>query len=78
MTREIGTDSMRGGRMNRPRIDGRDDMKHIRKPDLKYAQTCYFYADGHWVIACEKTDKNAGRVEWVEVYETLGVEPRFA
>ena len=29
----------------------------------------YLYADGHAVVLFEKTDKHAGKIEWVEVFE---------
>lgn len=33
------------------------------------ATVTYLYADGHAVVVYEKQDKQAGLVEWVEVYE---------
>lgn len=49
----------------------------LRKKELKTCRCAYLYADGHMVLAHEKRDRDAGTVEWVTIYENLGVLPRF-
>lgn len=44
----------------------------MKKLDLRTLQTIYLYADGHAVLVHEKSDKQAGKVQWVEIYEKFG------
>ena len=44
---------------------------------LKTARTMYLYGDGHAVIIHEKNDKQAGRVQWATLHESIGVKADF-
>ena len=49
----------------------------VKAKDLKTARTGYLYKDGHLVLCHEKHDRDAGRVEWVTIYENVGIRCDF-
>lgn len=49
----------------------------IKKSEIKTCKTAYLYHDGHLVLVHEKRDKDAGRVEWVTIYENIGIKTYF-
>jgi len=49
----------------------------VKTSELKTATVGYLYADGHLVLVHEKTDQDAGCVNWVTLYENVGIKPSF-
>lgn len=52
-------------------------MSNLKLKDIKNARTAYLYSDQHLVIVYEKKDKDARRVEWVQIWEDCGVKCLF-
>ena len=49
----------------------------LKKSELKTCRVAYLYHDGHMVLCHEKSDKDAGKVEWVTIYENVGIKTYF-
>jgi len=49
----------------------------IKKSEIKTCNVAYLYDDGHLVIWHEKNDKDAGKVHWVTIYESIGIRTSF-
>ena len=49
----------------------------IKKSEIKSCRCAYLYDDGHVVLVHEKRDKDAGKVEWVTIYQSIGVKTSF-
>jgi len=44
---------------------------------LKSCTCAYLYADDHMVLVHEKNDNDAGRINWVTIYENVGIRSLF-
>ena len=44
---------------------------------LKHADHLYLYADGHAVVVHSKDDRQAGKVQWVTLHESIDVRAMF-
>ena len=49
----------------------------LKKAELQTATHGYLYADGHMVLVHEKNDDDAGKVNWVTMYENIGIKCYF-
>ena len=49
----------------------------VKKNEMKTCRCAYLYEDGHLVLCHEKQDKDAGKVEWVTMYEDVGISCQF-
>lgn len=49
----------------------------VKQSELKTATVGYLYEDGHLVLVHEKNDHDAGRVNWVTIYQDVGVKAYF-
>ena len=49
----------------------------IKKSEIKTCRCAYLYHDGHVVLKHEKSDKDAGKVEWVTIYQSVGIKTSF-
>lgn len=50
-----------------------------RKKKIKTldARVSYLYPGGLLIVVRERTDRKAGKIEWAEAYENIGVDVRF-
>ena len=46
----------------------------VKKSELKTCDCAYLYNDGHFVMVHKKRDKDAGDVQWVTIYENIGIK----
>lgn len=49
----------------------------LKKAEIKTCRVAYLYHDGHCILMHAKRDKDAGKVEWVTIYENIGIEVNF-
>ena len=45
----------------------------LKAKEIKTCRVAYLHSDGSAVLWHEKRDKDAGKVEWVTVYENIGI-----
>ena len=46
----------------------------LSKKEIKTCRVAYLHSDGHLVIWHSKKDKDAGSVEWVTIWENIGID----
>ena len=49
----------------------------IKKSEIKTCKTAYLYDDGHLVLVHKKHDRDAGEVNWVTIYQNIGIKTFF-
>ena len=49
----------------------------LKRKEIKSCRVAYLYHDGHMVLVHEKSDRDAGKVEWVTIYENVGIKTYF-
>ena len=50
----------------------------IKKSEIKTCKTAYLYHDGHLVLVHKKRDKDAGEINWVTMYQSIGIKTYFS
>lgn len=49
----------------------------VKRSEIKTCNCAYLYEDGHLVMVHRKKDRDAGDVQWVTVYENVGIVCQF-
>ena len=49
----------------------------VKASELKTVNVAYLYEDGHMVLVHRRSDKDAGEVEWVTIYQNVSVKAHF-